>query len=255
MVARPEAGRRTPRRSRRHDAIREPDRPRRLGFRLRDRRPISRDQRRERGDRGERPPGDPSRGVGADDEEEAQPQQGGPRRRPSPAGEVRRDEQRGPVEQDSRDVTQRGRLPLADQARHRGVRTELGRIDPDRWAERRQAARHSGHHRDGQREVATRRALCNVGDPGEPEHGRREEEAAVDIRPRDRDRDDEPQPPRVRPAVGRRGGASARTAPSRSAGAAAPARAPTRRTLRAQATPQCGRRCPVDGTARRSRPR
>ena len=43
--------------------------------------------------------------------------------------------------------------------------------------------------------------LGDVGDPGEPEHGRRQEEAAVDVRPQDSDGDDQPQPPRVRSTI------------------------------------------------------
>ena len=87
---------------------------------------------------------------------------------PSAAGKVRRDEQRRPVEQDPRDVAKRGWLPFADLTSHRWVRTELGRVDPDGRAERRQAACDCSHHRDGQRQMAARRALRDVRDPGKP---------------------------------------------------------------------------------------
>ena len=222
----------------RHEGIRASHGPRRFGLPLLDRDTVRGDQRREGGHGGERPPRDPTRRVGADDEEEAEPQQRRPRRGLSAAREVRRDEHGGPVEQDPRDVAQRGRLPFADQARHRRVRPELRRVDPDGWAERRQATGDRGHHRDGQREVAARRALCHVCDPGKPEHGRRQEEAAVDVRPKDGDRDDEPQAAGGAQRGRRRGGASARTAPWRSAGDAGPSPAPRPRMRPAPATPR-----------------
>ena len=178
-----------------------------------------------------------------------------PWRGPSAAREVRRDEQGRAEEQDPRDVAQRGRLPLADQAGHGGVR--------DRAAPR--TPRRTG--RTGVRQQATtvttatasarwpaRRSFGDVLDPGEPEHGRRQEEAAVDVRPQDSDRDDQPQPPRVRSAIDDE---EQRQREQRHRDELRAERQRRRRDgERAERQPgrALGRRSPGDGTARRSWP-
>ncbi len=123
--------------------------------------------------------------------------------RPAAApGDEDDDGHRRPEEQQPGHVVERGRLPLGDASVTEAVGRQPERVDPDRRAERRHARGRDGDDGHEQRPVRVRHVVVDVLEPGETQHDRPEEEAAVDVGPDEDDERDRPEPARMGAPIG-----------------------------------------------------